>query len=101
MVSPLTGELALIEVWGKRDFVNPGLLDTYAVFKRLHENPIVKSRQPGASAKDVEKGKARGEELARLTGLFVLRRTAEILSAYLPPKSRCSLVRVMVCADTK
>ncbi|KAG0126430.1 DNA repair and recombination protein RAD54B [Tuber indicum] len=70
------------------DFVNPGLLESYSTFKKEFENPIVRSRQPGASKKDVEKGKARNEELARLTKLFVLRRTAEILSAYLPPKSK-------------
>lgn len=43
------------------DFVNPGLLETYATFKREFENPIVKSRQPGVGAKDVEKGKARSD----------------------------------------
>ncbi|PUU83672.1 SNF2 family N-terminal domain-domain-containing protein [Tuber borchii] len=69
------------------DFVNPGLLESYSTFKKEFENPIVRSRQPGASKKDVEKGKARNEELARLTKLFVLRRTAEILSEYLPPKT--------------
>jgi len=69
------------------DFVNPGLLETYSTFRREFENPIVKSRQPGVSKKDVEKGKARSDELARITAMFVLRRTAEILSKYLPPKS--------------
>ncbi|KAH0614040.1 uncharacterized protein H6S33_005926 [Morchella sextelata] len=69
------------------DFVNPGLLESYQTFRKEFENPIVKSRQPGASRKDVEKGKARGDELARITKLFVLRRTAEILSSYLPPKT--------------
>ncbi|KAI5851172.1 SNF2 family N-terminal domain-containing protein [Morchella snyderi] len=69
------------------DFVNPGLLESYQTFRKEFENPIVKSRQPGSSKKDVEKGKARGDELARITKLFVLRRTAEILSSYLPPKT--------------
>jgi len=57
------------------------------MFRKEFENPIVKSRQPGVSKKDVEKGKARSGELARITAMFVLRRTAEILSKYLPPKS--------------
>lgn len=69
------------------DFVNPGLLESYATFRKEFETPIVKSRQPGVSSKDVEKGKARGAELARLTKMFVLRRTAEILAEYLPPKT--------------
>ncbi|KAF8468944.1 SNF2 family N-terminal domain-containing protein [Kalaharituber pfeilii] len=68
------------------DFVNPGLLDTYATFRRTFEGPIVKSQQPEATAKDIEKGKARSEELASITRMFVLRRTAELLSKYLPPK---------------
>lgn len=45
------------------DFVNPGLLESYATFRREFENPIVKSRQPGVAVKDVEKGKARGDEV--------------------------------------
>lgn len=69
------------------DFVNPGLLESYTTFRKEFENPIVKSRQPGVAPKDIEKGKARGAELARLTKMFVLRRTAEILAAYLPPKT--------------
>lgn len=69
------------------DFVNPGLLESYTIFRKEFENPIVKSRQPGVAPKDIEKGKARGAELARLTKMFVLRRTAEILAAYLPPKT--------------
>jgi len=69
------------------DFVNPGLLESYATFRKEFENPILKSRQPGVSRKDVEKGKGRSDELARITSMFILRRTAEILSAYLPPKS--------------
>lgn len=73
------------------DFVNPGLLESYATFRKEFENPILKSRQPGVSRKDVEKGKGRSDELARITSMFILRRTAEILSAYLPPKSLPSL----------
>ncbi|KAF8425851.1 SNF2 family N-terminal domain-containing protein [Tirmania nivea] len=69
------------------DFVNPGLLDTYATFRRTFEAPIVKSQQPEATSKDIEMGKARADELASITKLFVLRRTAEILSKYLPPKT--------------
>ncbi|RPB23197.1 hypothetical protein L211DRAFT_787171 [Terfezia boudieri ATCC MYA-4762] len=68
------------------DFVNPGLLDTYATFRRTFEAPIVKGQQPEATSKDIEKGEARGDELASITKMFVLRRTAELLSNYLPPK---------------
>jgi DNA repair and recombination protein RAD54B len=74
------------------DFVNPGLLESYATFRKEFETPILKSRQPGVSKKDVEKGKGRSDELSRITAMFVLRRTSEILSGYLPPKS------VFICA---
>jgi DNA repair and recombination protein RAD54B len=78
------------------DFVNPGLLESYATFRKEFENPILKSRQPGVSKKDIEKGKGRSDELARITAMFVLRRTAEILSAYLPPKKEY----VLFCRPT-
>jgi DNA repair and recombination protein RAD54B len=68
------------------DFVNPGLLDTYAVFKKTFEAPIVRARQPGAGKKVVELGKGRSEALSALTKMFVLRRTSEIISTYLPSK---------------
>ncbi|OAX85074.1 hypothetical protein ACJ72_00546 [Emergomyces africanus] len=77
----------LTEFFAMVDFVNPGLLGTFKMFMKEFEGPIVKSRQPGALKKDIEKGKARSEELASLTSLFILRRTAEILSQYLPPKT--------------
>jgi hypothetical protein len=76
----------------RSDFVNPGLLGSYSTFKKEFENPILKSRQPGVTKKDIEKGKARSEELARITSQFILRRTSEILSAYLPPKSTNCLI---------
>lgn len=45
------------------DFVNPGLLDTYAAFRRNFEGPIVKSQQPEASQKDIDIGRARADEV--------------------------------------
>jgi len=68
------------------EVVNPGLLGEERSFKREVEGPIVRGRQPGARKKDVEIGVARGEALGKLTGMFVLRRAAEILTSYLPPK---------------
>ncbi|KAF2717278.1 hypothetical protein K431DRAFT_233479 [Polychaeton citri CBS 116435] len=87
----------LTEFWNMVDFVNPGLLGKYNVFKREFETPILRSQQPGASGKDLEKGEARSEELASITEKFILRRTAEILSKYLPPKTEY----VLFCQPTK
>jgi len=47
----------------------------------------MKSRQPDASAKDIEKGEAQWQELVSLASQFMIRRTADVLSKYLPPKT--------------
>ncbi|KAI5218805.1 hypothetical protein E4T46_06568 [Aureobasidium subglaciale] len=93
--TPIQNDLS--EFYTMVDFVNPGLLKTYSAFKKQYESPILKSRTPGATAKDIEKGQACSEELASITGQFILRRTAEILSKYLPPKTEY----VVYCRPTQ
>ncbi|KAK5163993.1 hypothetical protein LTR04_002121 [Oleoguttula sp. CCFEE 6159] len=78
------------------DLVNPGSLQKYTTFKRQFEGPIVKGRQPEATTKDKEKGEARFQELTSLTDMFILRRTADILAKYLPPKTEY----VLFCRPT-
>jgi len=73
------------------DLVNPNVFGKYSTFKREFETPILKSRQPNATRKDVEKGEARNEELARLTSQFMLRRTVDIVAKYLPAKTESTL----------
>lgn len=92
--TPLQNDLS--EFYTMVDFVNPGLLNKYSAFKRDFENPIIKSRQPGASENDMEKGQAKSEELAAITSQFILRRTSEVLSKYLPPKTEL----VLFCRPT-
>ncbi|KAG8728416.1 helicase, partial [Ceratobasidium sp. 423] len=58
----------------------------YLLFE-VYETPILKSRSPEASAKDIELGAARAAQLNELARSFVLRRTADILTNYLPPKT--------------
>jgi DNA repair and recombination protein RAD54B len=77
--------------------------DEYATFRRVFENPILKSRAPGATAKEIEIGEARTEEvtspfvlfpllivivpqLLKIANSFVLRRDASLLRKHLPPK---------------
>ncbi|KAF8588695.1 hypothetical protein K439DRAFT_582988 [Ramaria rubella] len=76
----------LEELHAMADFCNPGLLDDYACFKRLYEVPILKSRTPGCSNKELEQGNARSAQLLAISKSFVLRRDASILANYLPPK---------------
>lgn len=68
------------------DFVNPGLLGSSASFKKNYEVPIVRARQPNARKEVMDLGKQRSEELNLVTGMFMLRRTSEILTKYLPRK---------------
>jgi hypothetical protein len=39
------------------------VLDDYSVFRKVYENPILKSRAPDASPKEVELGEARTEQV--------------------------------------
>ncbi|CAD6594070.1 MAG: helicase [Alectoria sarmentosa] len=92
--TPIQNDLS--EFFMMVDFVNPDLLGSFKSFTKDFEVPIVKSRQPGALKKDIEKGEARSEELASLTSMFILRRTADILSKYLPSKTEY----VLICRPT-
>lgn len=92
--TPIQNDLG--EFFSMVDIINPGILGTYQQFKKDFENPIVKSRQPEASSKDVEKGTAMSEELSRITRMFTLRRTADTLDKYLPPKTNS----VIFCKPT-
>ncbi|KAG6813679.1 hypothetical protein H0H92_008527 [Tricholoma furcatifolium] len=82
--TPIQNDLG--EFHAMADFCNPGLLDEYSTFKRVYENPILKSRAPDASSKDIELGEARTAQLLTVARSFVLRRDATILKNILPPK---------------
>lgn len=92
--TPIQNDLS--EFFMMVDFINPGLLGSYKTFTKEFELPIERSRQPGASTKDLAKGEARNEELASLTSKFILRRSADILSRYLPSKTEY----VLLCRPT-
>lgn len=92
--TPIQNDLK--EFFAAVDLVNPGVLGTFKSFIKEFETPIVRSRQPEATEKDLEKGEARNEELRELTSKFMLRRTADILAKYLPPKTEY----VLFCKPT-
>ena len=83
--TPLQNDLS--EFYVMVDFLNDGILGTPKSFKKVFEGPILRSRQPDAGRDDEEKGLARQEELSSLTSRFILRRTAEVMAKYLPPKT--------------
>lgn len=93
--TPLQNDLS--EFFVMVDFINPGLLGTYNTFKKEFEGPILKSRQPDASPRDTEKGNAREEELSSLTKQFIMRRKADVMAKYLPPKTEY----VLFCKPTQ
>ncbi|XP_054548080.1 DNA repair and recombination protein RAD54B isoform X2 [Talpa occidentalis] len=76
----------LQEFFALIDFVNPGVLGSLSSYRKIYEEPIIVSRQPSASEEEKELGEKRAAELTCLTGLFVLRRTQEVINKYLPPK---------------
>ncbi|TYJ57577.1 hypothetical protein B9479_001659 [Cryptococcus floricola] len=82
--TPVQNDLG--EYWAMVNFACPGVLGKYAAFSKHYEKPILKSRTLNCPEKDVATGKARAEELAKLSREFVLRRTAAVLENYLPPK---------------
>ncbi|KAF9541575.1 DNA repair and recombination protein rad54b [Mortierella hygrophila] len=83
--TPIQNDLG--EFFAMIDFVNPGLFDNYGLFKKVFEDPIVRSRQPDCSKAEAALGLERSRELTRLTGLFILRRTAKVNDEFLLPKS--------------
>ncbi|KAF1952173.1 DNA repair and recombination protein RAD26 [Byssothecium circinans] len=92
--TPLQNDLG--EFFTTVDLVCPGLLGNRSTFKRTFEVPIVRSRQPEASESDLEKGEERWKELVSQTSRFMIRRTADVLSKYLPPKTE----HVVFCKPT-
>lgn len=92
--TPIQNDLS--EFFMMVDFVKPDLLGSFKKFTKDFEIPIEKSRQPSASRTDLEKGKAKSEELASLTSMFILRRTTDILLTYLPSKTEY----VLLCRPT-
>ncbi|AFR93921.2 DNA repair and recombination protein RAD54B [Cryptococcus neoformans C23] len=82
--TPVQNDLG--EYWAMVNFACPGVLGKYSAFAKHYEKPILKSRTPNCSAKDVELGRERANDLAKLSKEFVLRRTAAVLENYLPPK---------------
>ncbi|KAM7319903.1 hypothetical protein ACRRTK_021586 [Alexandromys fortis] len=68
------------------DFVNPGILGSLSSYRKIYEEPIIMSREPSSSTEEKELGERRAAELTALTGLFILRRTQEVINKYLPPK---------------
>ncbi|XP_058833751.1 DNA repair and recombination protein RAD54B-like [Topomyia yanbarensis] len=82
--TPIQNDLQ--EFYSLINFVNPGILGSYAEFKAKYEIPIIQSQQPNVLKEFQELGKLRLVELNSITSKFVLRRTQEVINKYLPKK---------------
>lgn len=76
----------LTEYYSLLDFANPGYLGTKADFRKKFELPILRGRDAAGSDIDKQKGVAANTELSGLVKKFIIRRTNDILSKYLPVK---------------
>ncbi|OAG40242.1 hypothetical protein AYO21_05525 [Fonsecaea monophora] len=76
----------LTEYYALLDFANPGYLGTKADFRKKFELPILRGRDAAGSDADKKKGEEANAELGSLVKKFIIRRTNDILSKYLPVK---------------
>ncbi|XP_026546617.1 DNA repair and recombination protein RAD54B [Notechis scutatus] len=81
----------LQEFYALIEYVNPGILGPLSAYRKVYEEPILRSREPSAAEEDIELGEKRAAELMHLTGLFILRRTQEVINKFLPPKKESIL----------
>lgn len=76
----------LMEYFSLLNFANPNLLGTRAEFRKQYELPILRGRDAAGTEADQQKGNERLAELLTLVNKFIIRRTNDILSKYLPVK---------------
>lgn len=82
--TPIQNELA--EFFALINFVNPGILGSYLMFKREFEDTIVESQQPECHPQMIALGRQKAAELNEVTEKFILRRTQDVNNKYLPSK---------------
>lgn len=82
--TPIQNDLS--EYFSLLNFANPGYLGTRNEFRRNYENIILRGRDALATDDEIKKGDAKLAELSGLVSKFIIRRTNDILSKYLPIK---------------
>ncbi|RUP50247.1 DNA repair and recombination protein RAD54 [Jimgerdemannia flammicorona] len=82
--TPIQNDLS--EYFSLLNFANPGLLGTPNEFRKNYENPILRGRDSDASEKDREVSDQKLAELWGIVSKFIIRRTNDILTKYLPTK---------------
>lgn len=82
--TPIQNDLS--EYFSLISFANPGLLGTRLEFRKRYEIPILRGRDAAGSDKDRERGDECLRDLLGMVNKFIIRRTNDILSKYLPVK---------------
>lgn len=82
--TPIQNDLS--EYFALLNFSNPGLLGSKHDFRRNFENPILLSRDADATDAQIKKGNEQLQKLSYVVSKFIIRRTNDILSKYLPCK---------------
>ena len=76
----------LTEYFSLLDFANPGILGSRAEFHKRYETPILRGRDAAGTDAARQKGDERLTELLGIVNKFIIRRTNDILTKYLPVK---------------
>ncbi|KAJ9134781.1 DNA repair protein rhp54 [Pleurostoma richardsiae] len=82
--TPIQNDLS--EYFSLISFANPDLLGTRLEFRKRFEIPILRGRDADATEKERQKGDECLAELLGIVNKFIIRRTNDILSKYLPVK---------------
>ncbi|KAI9764811.1 MAG: DNA-dependent ATPase protein rad54, partial [Candelina submexicana] len=82
--TPIQNDLS--EYFSLLNFANPNLLGTRNEFRKKYELPILRGRDAAGTDADRAKGDESLKELLTIVNKFIIRRTNDILSKYLPVK---------------
>ncbi|CEP63968.1 DNA-dependent ATPase RAD54 LALA0_S09e06590g [Lachancea lanzarotensis] len=82
--TPIQNDLS--EYFALLNFSNPGLLGSRSQFRRNFELPILQGRDAEADPAEIAKGDEKLQDLSNIVSKFIIRRTNDILSKYLPCK---------------
>lgn len=82
--TPIQNDLS--EYFSLLNFANPGYLGTRNDFRKHFENAILRGRDADATDKEKQESDKKLNELSQLVSKFIIRRTNDILSKYLPIK---------------
>lgn len=82
--TPIQNDLS--EYFSLLNFTNPNILGTRNEFHKKFEMPILRGRDANGTDQDRKKGDERIAELLTIVDKFIIRRTNDILSKYLPVK---------------